>query len=149
MIPIFADFKNKGGKFIWRIAGAGPLLNDAQEACKKYGIDDCVVFLGMLDNPYPYFVKSDMLLVPSYDEAAPMVFGEAAFFGLPVFTTDTTSAVEIVKNGNLGIVCDNTDEAIKSSLYEIIKNPDLILRFAGKTEVSNTTALEQFENLIM
>ncbi len=149
MIPIFADFKSKGGKFIWRIAGAGPLLNDAQEACKKYGIDDCVVFLGMLDNPYPYFVKSDMLLVPSYDEAAPMVFGEAAFFGLPVFTTNTTSAVEMVKNGNLGIVCENTDEAIRSGLYEIIKNPNRILSFAGKTEASNTTALEQFENLIM
>ena len=111
VLPALAKMKAGGKRFVWRVAGAGPLLGRAIEETEKYGLADCVKFLGMLDNPYPYFAKSDMLLVPSYDEAAPMVYGEAAYFGLPILTTDTTSAREMVEAHGLGIVCANDDAA--------------------------------------
>ena len=147
VFPALADIKKKGGKFIWRIAGGGPLLKDAIDECNRLGLGDCVKLLGMVDNPYPYFAKSDLLLVPSYNEAAPMVYGEAEFFGLPVFTTNTTSATEMVKNKGIGIVCENTDEAIKSGIEALILNSDnMPKRF--KVEFSNDTALAEFKNLI-
>lgn len=149
MFPIFAELKNSGIKFVWRIAGAGPLLYEAMAERDKYGLSDCVEFLGMLDNPYPYFLKSDLLLVPSYNEAAPMVYGEAAFFKLPIFTTDTTSAEELVKERGLGFVCENTDEAIKTQLKALLENRENILEKARETEVSNEQALKEFEDLIL
>lgn len=148
MFPIFAEMRDKGIKFVWRIAGDGPQMQTAVSEIEKYGLADCVELLGMLENPYPYFVKSDLLLVPSYDEAAPMVFGEAAFFKLPIFTTDTTSANELVKAHGLGFVCENTDEAIKTDLEALLQNPGRIAATAEKIEISNEAALKEFENLI-
>lgn len=149
MLPILSELKKEGKEFIWRVAGGGPLLNDAIEKSEKYGLGDRVVFLGMLDNPYPYFLSSDLLLVPSYDEAAPMVYGEAEFFGLPIFTTDTTSAEEMVAKKGLGLVCRNSDEAIKNSLGKLIENPDFIKVKIKKAEASNDIPLREFDDLIM
>lgn len=149
MFPIFAELKKNGKKFVWRIAGAGPLLDASMAEREKYGLDGFVEFLGMLDNPYPYFAESDLLLVPSYDEAAPMVYGEAGFFGIPVLTTDTTSAYELVENKGFGFVCKNTDEAIKAELYKLLENPGLISEKAVKSEDTNDIPLKEFETLIL
>ena len=149
MFPIFAELKNKGIKFVWRVAGGGPLLDKAFYECEQYGLEGSVKFFRMLKNPYPYFKKSDLLLVPSYDEAAPMVYGEAAFFGLPVFTTDTTSAYELVEKKNIGFVCENTDEAIKRDLEKLLKNPKTIFEKAKEIKISNENALKEFEKIIM
>ena len=149
MFPIFKKLKEQGFQFVWRIAGSGPLLEKAQEECGACGLTDNVVFLGMLANPYPYFRSSDLLLVPSYDEAAPMVFGEAAFFGLPVFTTNTTSAYELVEKAKIGFVVKNTDEAISEGLSELFENPDIISEKAKNISISNEQAITEFNNLMV
>ena len=148
MLPIFEELKKTGRKFVWRVAGAGPLLADATAERDRRGLGDCVEFLGMLDNPYPYFAKSDLLLVPSFDEAAPMVFGEAAFFGLPVFTTKTTSAIELVEKSGLGLVCENDDGALKSGLETIFADLSLIAKKESSEKMTNKIALDEFEKLI-
>lgn len=149
MFPILSELKKSGLKFIWRIAGDGPLFEQAVSECEQYGISDCVEFLKMLPNPYPYFLRSDLLLVPSYDEAAPMVFGEAAFFRLPVLTTATTSAYELVENQGFGFVCDNNDEAIKKALKELLNSPENIAKKVSEIKISNEQALKEFEDLVL
>ena len=148
MLPILAALKNEGKRFVWRVAGAGPMMNDALAESERLGLGDCVKFLGMLDNPYPYFAKSDLLLVPSFDEAAPMVFGEAEFFKLPILTTDTTSARELVEDRGLGTVCKNDDKAIRDALGAILDDPSVIRGKAAEGEMTNMTALSEFEALI-
>lgn len=147
MLPVFAELKKKGIKFVWRVAGGGPLFESAVAECEKYGLTGSVKFLGMLENPYPYFKSSDLLLVPSYNEAAPMVFGEAAAFSLPVFTTETTSAKEMVEKTGLGFVCENNDEGIRESLERLLSEPSAIK--ANSAPCSNEKALNEFEKIIM
>ena len=48
------------------------------------------------------YLNSDFLLLPTRSDCAPMVFCEAAAFGLPVVTTDTGGVSEIVKHGETG-----------------------------------------------
>ena len=148
MMPILARLKENGTKFVWRIAGNGALLDRATEERNKYGLKDDVVFLGMLDNPYPYFKASDMLLVPSYDEAAPMVYGEAAYFGLPVFTTEVTSAREMIEKTGAGFVCKNDDNDIEKNLYNILITPELITEKRKNTLMNNDMAITEFEAVI-
>ena len=148
MLPIFERLKKEGKRFVWRVAGSGPLMDEALAQREKRGLDDCVEFLGMLDNPYPYFMKSDLLLVPSYNEAAPMVYGEAEYFGLPVLTTDTTSAVELIERRGAGVVCANSDEALEDALFAAIDRFSFSKERTPRADVTNKTALEQFDNLI-
>ena len=48
------------------------------------------------------YLNSDFLLLPTRSDCAPMVFCEAAAFGLPTVTTDTGGVAEIVKHGETG-----------------------------------------------
>lgn len=143
MIPIFAEIREKCPDFIWRIAGGGADFSAAAAMLEEYGLSDCVVLLGETENPYPYFKAADMVLVPSYHEAAPMVFGEAEFFGTPVFTTETTSAQELVGDKSIGWVCGNTDAQIARKLTEVLNNKTNIKHY--ESHMSNDTAAAEFD----
>ena len=155
MIPIFSRLNEEGYKFIWRIAGDGPQYEQAQKKTESFGLKDKVIFLGMLENPYPYFKSSDMLLVPSYDEAAPMVFGEAMCLGTPVLTTDTTSAYELVAEKGIGWVCKNNDDDIENYIRKLLDNSDDILskkknvEKMSRAKMSNSDALAEFEDMLL
>lgn len=144
MMPILGRIKQKGGEFIWYIAGDGPLKERAENLAKQNGIENNVKFLGMLKNPYPYFKAADMLLIPSFNEAAPMVYHEALCFSTPIFTTDTSSAKELC--GGYGWIVENDDEKIEEALSDIILNKRLIKIDA--LEMSNEKALKDFSSLI-
>lgn len=146
MIPIFARLKEQGFKFCWRVAGWGPLYEEAIALRDKYQMQNEIEFLGHLTNPYPYFKKSDLLLLPSFKEAAPMVYGEAEILGVPVLTTNTTSAVELVADRGIGYVCECDDDSVEAALLEIMKNgkPQRL----KASELSNALALEEFAAII-
>lgn len=144
MIPIFKHIKDKGIDFVWRIAGDGPERNEAAAMIKEYGLENEIKLLGNLVNPYPHFYRSDIVLVPSYDEAAPMVFSEAEALGTRVFTTDTTSAAEMV--GDSGWVCANSDEEIEKALADVLES--YTKSKLPITKKDNRTAVEEFEKMI-
>ena len=144
VIPALGRIKKDGGECIWYIAGDGPLLEKAKEEAKRCGVENDIVFLGFTENPYPYFKNADILLVPSYNEAAPMVFGEAIHFGTPVITTATSSAKELCEG--CAVVTENTDEAIEKALRDfVIENKEI--KIEART-LSNERALSEFENIL-
>lgn len=149
MMPILGRLKKDGLNFVWRIAGDGPDRAEAERLIAGQDLGGSVVLLGNLVNPYPYFKKSDLVLVPSYNEAAPMVYGEAAFFGTRVFTTDTTSARELIEDKKLGIVCRNDDESIEKALRDAIEKIEHgEMPHCGTVRLDNSLALSEFDCLV-
>ena len=146
MIPILYRIKQKGAAFVWRIGGEGPDRAEIERRIAELDLQNEIILLGSLKNPYPYFKYSDAVLVPSYNEAAPMVFAEARMFGTPIFTTETASAREMVEDTHSGIVCENTDEKIESELTGFILD---FIPHKNKLEYcDNALALEEFDKLI-
>lgn len=147
MIPIFRDLKHKNNDFIWRIAGDGPDKSAALRLISEYGLEENIILLGNLENPYPYFKSADALLVPSYNEAAPMVFNEAQVFGTKILTTETLSAVEMVQKTGSGTVCPNTDAALSECVEKFIR--DFVPYNKKNIALSdNFDALSEFDTLI-
>lgn len=94
------------------IIGDGPQRNALGKKVKNYCMGEQIIFLGEQQNPYQYMLNADYLLVPSLHEAAPMVFDEANILGLPIISTNTTSAREMVAcNG--GVISETFDELEK------------------------------------
>ena len=98
-------------------------------------------------NPYRYMKNAKLLLLPSYHEAAPMVFQEAIALEVPILTTDTTSAMEMVVNQGAGWVCGFDDESIYCSLKDFC---------SGKLHISTLArvswgfdSVEQFKSLMV
>lgn len=146
MFPIFDSIRKKGINFMWYIAGDGAQKAEAETLCEKCGLTKNVVFLGNLTNPYPYFYKTDIVLVPSYNEAAPMVFNEAEVLGTYIFTTDTASAKEMVGDKNIGFVCGNTDAEIEKNLFNVLNNFESVK--IKPQRCCNALALKEFGEII-
>ena len=97
--------------------GEGELYDSAKQYVAKHKLEN-VHLLGNQSNPYKFIKKADMLILASRFEAAPMVYAEAMTLGVPVLTTRTCSADELV--GNLGLVCDNNRKAIHSAIKSVL-----------------------------
>ena len=79
-----------------------------QNAIDEAQLSDRILLIGELSNPYPYMRNADLLLNLSYHEAAPMVFLEAHALGVPVFATRTSSADELLRDGETDFICENS-----------------------------------------
>ena len=80
----------------------------------------------MQQNPYRFMKQADLFLLPSYHEAAPLVFTEAKCLGVPILSTRTASVQEMILDDRAGWVCENTTAAIVHSLQEICRHREAL-----------------------
>ena len=144
------QLKEDGLRFVWHIVGDGAEAEALKRKIEEYNMSRNVVMYGNQENPYRFYKNADVLLVPSYHEAAPMVFGEAEFFGLPIVATKTTSTDEFVTDRNMGLVCENSENGIYKAFEYILKNPQTIKQIKNypREKMDNSQALKEFYSLI-
>lgn len=119
-IPIIAKLKEQKLNFEWHIVGGGGLENIIRKTIVDYGMENMIFLEGQQTNPYRYMKNADYLFLPSFHEAAPMVFDEAITLKVPILTTNTLSAKELVFDRNVGMVCENSDDGIYNMLYSAL-----------------------------
>lgn len=123
----------------WHILGDGMERSQCQSYITSHGLDKYVVLHGQTDNPYRYMANADFLFHPSYHEAAPMVFMEAACLRLPVLTTQTCSAMEMVASADAGWVCQNSDQGIYDALKRLLDHPQIAHDQRDKIQIMTDT----------
>lgn len=106
------------------LVGDGPMRGELEALVAETGLADRVFFIGETTEPAAYMKGADYLFVPSYHEAAPVVFDEAKALGLQILTTATTSAAEMVGDA-YGVVCENSEEGILQALLALKKPQDV------------------------
>ena len=124
------------------IIGDGPQKEEITRLISKYQLDSRVMLLGEQSDPYQYLVQADWLLVPSFHEAAPMVFDEAMLMGVKVITTNTTSAEEMIGCVH-GVVCENSTDGLVRALMSIGKSAKSITG-----EFDNEKQRKQLDSLL-
>lgn len=107
------------------VVGDGMERARIEAMIEELGLKETVILCGEDKNPYRYMLNADLLVVPSYHEAAPVVFQEACVLQLPVLTTRTLSADEMVGTKR-GFVVENDDDALKAALCNLITHPEQI-----------------------
>lgn len=116
--------------------GRGEIADLIAENC----LEATVTLCGALQNPYGYIRAADLLLIPSKNEAAPLVIGEAVSLGTPVLSTETSSAHEMISDRGIGWVCENTEKGMANALSELLCSPALL------NEKGNALTLASFDN---
>ncbi len=150
-IEALAYAQEQGSRAMLHIVGDGSEREMLQALTQRRNMDNYVIFYGEQSNPYRYMKHADLLLMTSYHEAAPMVIDEARSLGLPVLTTRTTSAHEMVEEAGAGWVCDNTQEALNAVLHEVLQDIGALRQKKIALQgvcTDNRSALEQFDNAL-
>ena len=148
-VKAFAPILKKNTDVRWYIAGDGQEMPEVKRLIAELGLEDSIVLLGSLSNPYPYFSKCDLYIQPSIYEAAPMVYGEAMICKIPIFTTENISAYEMV-DPKYGVVCENSEEGLQKGLEQLIENRDAVVEMKknlNELDYSNKEIAEKLDSL--
>lgn len=120
--PVFREHED----ILWYIAGDGPERENIEAAIKEEKLENRIILLGSQSNPYNYMKNSDLLVIISYHEAAPMVYKEAKALHVPVFSTRTSSSYEMLKDGTEDFICENSEEGIRNKFSEIMNDREKV-----------------------
>ena len=92
---------------------------------QKFGLQDDVLFLGFVENPYAYMAKANVFVLSSIYEGFGNVVAEAIATGTPVVSTDCESGpAEILNQGQYGELVPVGDyEAMANAIMATLKQP--------------------------
>ena len=101
---IASQLKSLGCKFVWYIIGAGNEKNNILKMISKFNMEETVIMLGELSNPYYLVNQANLIVSTSHSEACPTVFNEAKVLNTPILTTNFPSAIEFIDSGTNGVI---------------------------------------------
>jgi glycosyltransferase involved in cell wall biosynthesis len=148
---IAAVLKSHSLRFRWFLIGEGSSAEREQILIerKHWGVEDELVLLGELANPYPYIAAADLLVSLSLSEACPLGVQEAKILKIPVLSSDYGSATEFVKEGQGGVVLPFNE--LGNTLAEWLEEGSKLLALKDELEnfsFSNDAIVEKVEALL-
>ena len=150
-VRAIADLGEEKKKLHYYVVGDGISMPLLQQLIKEEKLESTVTLCGMLENPYGHIRGADLLLIPSYSEAAPLVIGEAASLGTPILSTETSSAREMIEETGFGWVCENSVEGLRDGLQILLTQDSILEEIKTRliqTAVNNETAISQFKKIL-
>jgi len=117
---------------------------------ESYDLAGCVYAHGPKYNQDKaiFFQSADIFVLPSLNEAFPLVNLEAMQWGLPVISSLTGGTGDAVKHGETGFVLPAGDfNELADKIEILIKNPELRVNMgmAGKEHFTDLFTVERFE----
>lgn len=146
------QLKDNKVDFIWIFVGKNE--GNYYEECKQEvlinDLADNVFFTGVQTNPYPFFRTADIYVQPSECEALPGTIVEALAVEKPIVSTKTYGALELITNGENGLLCNYQSNEIFRSIKELVDNPDLRQNLVNGSKASTICLeheIEKYEEL--
>ena len=115
---------NKNDKLenvIVRIIGDGPDYSLVKKKINEYHLEEKVILMGRMRNPYPYVWASDCFLMCSRYEPFGLVILESMILGTPVLSMNVASIKEIMSE-EYGMIYENSEDGLYEGLLHVIDN---------------------------
>src|SRR5690606_60525 len=112
LLQAFAELpaKSSGRPLILLVAGDGPAADRLKALSESLGLGSRVRWLGW-QQPERFYAAADLFVCPSRHEPLGNVILEAWNYRLPVVSTATDGAVELVDEGRTGLLAPCGDPA--------------------------------------
>jgi glycosyltransferase involved in cell wall biosynthesis len=112
------------------ITGDGEKRRALYDEAHMLGLADRTHFLGTRNDTPTIYSALDVFVLPSEQEAFPMVVLEAMACGLPIIATDVGDTARIIEDGVSGLVVRPRNvDSLRQALSELLQNPDRARRF--------------------
>lgn len=107
-----------------KIIGDGYDFENIKNLKTELGVDKTAEMLGFTDNPYPYFKAADFYVLSSRYEGFPTVLFEAITLRKNIIATEVSGVNEMLENGKLGLIVENSEEGIYQGMKKALTNPE-------------------------
>lgn len=128
--------RDSGYKTHVYILGEGQDRTIIEKYTANKDITDSFTFLGFQDNPYKYIVKADLFVCSSRREGFSTAVSESLILGVPVVSTNCSGAHELLgENNEYGIVANNDEEGLYSSIKQCLDNKDSLQFYKEQAKI--------------
>jgi glycosyltransferase involved in cell wall biosynthesis len=95
-----------------------PYANVVRSFLSAVGLEDRVLIVPVVPEPYEWYASADLLVCPSDVESLPRCVLEAMAFEVPVLATAVFGLPELIKDGETGYLCRPCDLAALTTALE-------------------------------
>ena len=154
-----AEMKKQGQPFRLLLAGQGMDLAAIGQKIRDLNIQDRTEMIGHITDASlldALYARASVFAFPSLYDAAPMVVREAAVMGTPSIMVRGSTAAEVIRHGENGLLCENDPKDLARVMMEALKNPARLEAIGQKAretipvpwEKVLETAVEHYERLV-
>ena len=125
LVDIYYKLKQRGIKKKLYFIGNGEKVKLIRQKIKEYNLEDDIILLGQIENPYPFFKNAKLFLHTAKYEGLPTVLLESLAFGTPVVAYDCPTGPKDIlgKNSEYGeLIPLNDKDTFVKRVYELIDN---------------------------
>ncbi len=135
------------------IVGDGYDMPNILKLRNELGVEDTAYMAGFQPNPYPLFKAADFYILSSRYEGYPTVLFEAITLGKNIIATEVSGVREMLHNGELGEIVENSEEGIYKGMKKAIQNPKAFQGYQEKMTNFNfpfslENSVQQIQNII-
>ncbi|MGB6084784.1 glycosyltransferase [Moheibacter sp.] len=137
LLKVHKKLLDEGFKHRILIVGDGYDFENVKQLKSELGVDKTATMLGFTDNPYPYFKAADFFILSSRYEGFPTVLYEAIVLKKTIVATDVSGVREMLNDGELGLIVENSEEGIYEGMKQVWTNPEISNSYQKKLENYN------------
>ena len=123
LVDIYYKLKQRGIKEKLYFIGNGEKVELIKQKIKEYKLEDDVILLGQIENPYPFFKNAKLFVHTGKYEGLPTVLLESLAFGTPVVAYDCPTGPKDIlgKNSEYGeLIPLNDKDTFVEKVYELM-----------------------------
>jgi glycosyltransferase involved in cell wall biosynthesis len=149
LVRAFARLPKKLGASLI-IAGEGPSRADLLRLAEEEGVRNRIVFPGYVADPWPFYASADLFALSSRQESFGNVLVEALYAGLPIVSTDTVGAREVLDDGKWGRLVGQRDPIVfADAMVKALEEGPVSGARERALGLSGATSIERYESLLL
>lgn len=117
--------KKKRIPFHWYFLGKNLEEKYYNQLKRHLGLDDCVSFLGVRANPYPYIKSTTIVVHPSKFEGKSIALDEVKLLCKPTVVTNFSTVNDQFKNHKNASICDMNPQSIAEAIEVLLGDKSL------------------------
>ena len=143
LIELFARAAENNDSLMFLIVGDGPAREELEHKAKELGVEDKVIFTGMVDpaSVQEYYQLGDLFVSASTSETQGLTYVEAAANGLPLLCRKDRCLDDVIIEGENGYEYTSAEEFLEE-IANIAADPEW-RRIAGKKSEEIAAAFDK------
>jgi len=152
LLKAFEIVLNRHPQTILVLVGSGPQENNLRKMARQMGIDNRLIFTGVLPRSsiVHCYASADLFVFPSVTDTQGLVIGEAKATGLPVVAIRAFGPAENIVHGEDGLLTDPSLPSFTNAILELLDDQEMFGRMSKKAlkNVKSISSAQCAENML-